>query len=90
MDSSSTSLSLKKKWIKEDMLEKHILNELLPRRLSNDEEELNQINTGVENEMDMRNESGALVYLHLDGIFAPHFPPCVPDYVIRLFWPQYL
>ena len=32
----------------------------------------------------MRNESGALVYLYLDGIFARHFPPYVPDYVIRL------
>ena len=84
MDSNSTSSSLKKKWIKEDMLEKHILNELLPRRLSNDEEELNQMNSDVENEMDMRNESGALVYLYLDGIFARHFPPYVPDYVIRL------
>ena len=77
MDSSSTSSSLKKKWIKEDMLEKHILNELLPRCLSNDEEELNQMNSDVENEMDMRNESGALVYLYLDGIFARHFPPSI-------------
>ena len=78
------SLSLKKKWIQEDKLEKHILNELLPRRLSNDEEESNQMSSDVENEMDMRSESGALVYLYLDGIFARHFPPYVPDYVIRL------
>ena len=42
------------------------------------------MNSGVENEMDMRNESGALVYLYLDGIFARHSPPYVPDYVIRL------
>ena len=84
MDISSTSLSLKKKWIKEDMLEKRILNELLPRRLSNDDKESNQMNSDVENKIDIRNESAALVYLYLDGIFARHFPTYVRDYVIRL------
>ena len=42
------------------------------------------MNLGIENEMDIRNENSALVYLYLDGIFARHFSPYFPGYVIRL------
>ena len=38
----------------------------------------------VEDEPEMKNESGALVYLYLDGSCSRHFPPYVPDHVVRL------
>ena len=84
MDDDIDSSTEKHKWVATDLLEKKILKEVLPHQYLEDENDEDNEHHFLNGENSMRSESGALTYLYLDGIFSSHFPPYVPDHVIRL------